>query len=135
DAPLYKKSVQQQQQHQKGACQSQEKARGKKKAAAHVKGKKKKVGNDNDEDETSRSALSTFMTAEQIVTVLKDSVNLENCPDCILEELSEMLVRARLDAVFLIAYDSHRKTRTDLSEKMNRLYSTITLSDLSLFSF
>ncbi|OUC44945.1 hypothetical protein D917_08743, partial [Trichinella nativa] len=79
------------------------------------------------------------MTAEQIVTVLKDSVNLENCPDCILEELSEMLVsplnakyRARLDAVFLIAYDSHRKTRTDLSEKMNRLYSTITLSDLSL---
>ncbi|KAL1246410.1 hypothetical protein TSPI_06610 [Trichinella spiralis] len=142
DAPLYKKSVQQQQQHQKGACQSQEKARGKKKAAAHVKGKKKKVGNDNDEDETSRSALSTFMTAEQIVTVLKDSVNLENCPDCILEELSEMLVsplnakyRARLDAVFLIAYDSHRKTRTDLSEKMNRLYSTITLSDLSLSVF
>ncbi|KRZ37108.1 E3 UFM1-protein ligase 1 [Trichinella pseudospiralis] len=139
EAPLYKKSLQQQ--HQKGASQSQEKARGKKKAA-HVKGKKKKVGNDDEEDETSRSSVNTFMTAEQIVTVLKDSVTLENCPHCILEELSEILVsplnakyRARLDAVFLIAYDSHRKTRTDLSEKMNRLYSTIALSDLSLSVF
>nr|XP_046229603.1 E3 UFM1-protein ligase 1 [Scatophagus argus] len=106
---------------------------------------KKKVRKDEDSDEEngtsqqnrSKQAAVLFMTQEEIVAVLEERVN--DCPEEILSELAEHLVRPLskayqevLRAVFMSSSSSpsgtgKRKSMKDLQEEITNLYNNIRL--------
>uniref|UniRef100_A0A5S6R3C3 E3 UFM1-protein ligase 1 homolog n=1 Tax=Trichuris muris TaxID=70415 RepID=A0A5S6R3C3_TRIMR len=116
---------------------------GKKKAAA--KGKRKK-GNADREDELSTrggGGVGAFMAESEIAETLKhSSLNLENCPQAILDEVSDRLYgilnskyQAQVDSVLLQSTEGQRKSRSDIIEKVMSLYSAIRLSDVAADQF
>ncbi|KAF6730358.1 E3 UFM1-protein ligase 1 [Oryzias melastigma] len=108
---------------------------------------KKKGRREDDSDEEngpaqpnrSKQSEAPFMTQEEIVTVLEDRLN--DCPEEILSELAETLVRPLtkryqevLRAVFMSsssssAGSSKKKSMKDLQEEISNLHNSIRLFD------
>ncbi|KFD71746.1 hypothetical protein M514_04304 [Trichuris suis] len=109
------------------------------------KGKKKKANYDQeDEDDLStKGGTRVFMSESDIAERLKcSSLDLEDCPQAILEEVSDRLYgvlnakyQAQVDSILLKSSEGQRKSRGEIAEKITSLYSVIHLSDVAADQF
>ncbi|KHJ45990.1 hypothetical protein D918_03653 [Trichuris suis] len=114
------------------------------------KGKKKKANYDQeDEDDLStKGGTRVFMSESDIAERLKcSSLDLEDCPQAILEEVSDRTLpslrlsvlnakyQAQVDSILLKSSEGQRKSRGEIAEKITSLYSVIHLSDVAADQF
>ncbi|CDW57586.1 core histone H2A:H2B:H3:H4 family protein [Trichuris trichiura] len=116
---------------------------GKKKVGGKSKKKKTNYDQEDEDDLSTKGGTTVFMSESEIAERLKfSSLGLEDCPQAILEEVSDRLYsilnakyQAQVDSILLKSTEGQRKSRGEIAEKITSLYSVIHLSDVAADQF